>query len=72
MPDNKDEMLTTLYDIKTKVAVIETHAEHTREDTQEIKQQLVKQNGRINRLENWRWYLGGLILGVAGVLRWLG
>ena len=74
MPDNRDEMLTTLYDIKTDLAVVKVHVENTKEDTAEIKMQVTKQNGRIRKLENWRWYLGGAIaaVGITGVLKWLG
>lgn len=72
MPDKNDEMLATLYDIKTDLAVVKVHVENTKEDTAEIKVQLVKQNGRVRRLENWRWYLGGAMVGAVGVMKWLG
>lgn len=72
MPDNKDEMLTTLYDIKTDLAVVKVHVENTKEDTAEIKVQVTKQNGRIRKLENWKWYLGGAMVAGWGVFKWLG
>lgn len=34
-----------------------------RKDIKEIKEQTIKTNGRVNKLENWRWLLtGGMLI----------
>ncbi len=42
------------------------------DDVKEIKDDMKTQNGRIRKLENWRWYLVGIFSGsMALVGTWL-
>lgn len=41
----------------------------TREDVREIKGELKKQNGRVRKLENWRWYLVGAFAAILIILK---
>ena len=43
--------------------------EDTRNDVGEIKVLVKQQNGRVRKLENWRWYVLGIVIGVMVVLR---
>lgn len=43
------------------------------EKVDKMDKRLGKQNGRIRKLENWRWYLGGGLLGGYVAIRfWSG
>ncbi len=40
-------------------------------DIKDIVKQVTLQNSRIRKLENWRWYLGGIIVAVFGILKFI-
>lgn len=37
-----------------------THEEEIKEGIKEIKEQLIRMNGRVRSVENWRWFLAGM------------
>ena len=48
---------------------IDERQEVVLEKVVKLEEHQEKQNGRIGKLENWRWYLGGLFIGAVAVIR---
>lgn len=69
--DKSDQILAAIGELRTDVAVVKVHAENTKDDVGEIKIHLLKQNGRISKLERKYWIMAGgftVVATVAGVL----
>jgi hypothetical protein len=48
------------YTIKDMIEIIKDDVAEIKED---VKDGFKEQNGRIRKLENWRWYLVGIVMG---------
>ena len=50
-----------------KIAEIATDLKWVKEIVAKIDTKVTKQNGRVRKLENWRWYILGIAAGVAAI-----
>lgn len=69
MPEFEAKIFEKLTEIRVEQARQSEKQIAIHEDVSELKDDVKKQNGRVNKLENWRWYSIGLFTAIVGIVK---